>query len=213
VGQLLINTVAGHVQRIPQGHGSDKLESQFEGRVDQRSFFFIFNGVWLGEGGEVVGRGIGIGESGWSGEGWGVGQDFVPVLGLVGERILFFDVGEGREHDLAEAGESGGFANGDAVLGDGDEEFTEDVVDVSGGEEIAMEGSGDFAAEALGLELVKFLAGMEGAEGSVGRVAQHAAAAAVGELELAARGCASARILDRHGSLLGVDLCQSEIRN
>ena len=46
----------------------------------------------------------------------------------------------------------GGFAEGDTVLGYGDEEFAEDVVDVGGGEEIAVEGGGNFVAQALGLE-------------------------------------------------------------
>jgi hypothetical protein len=47
-------------------------------------------------------------------------------------------VGEGREQDLAEEGKGGGFAKGDTVLRYGDEEFAEDVVDVGGGEEIAV---------------------------------------------------------------------------
>jgi hypothetical protein len=47
--------------------------------------------------------------------------------------------------------------------------FAEDVVDVGGGEEIPVEGGGDFGAEALGLEDLKFLFGVEGAEGCVGR--------------------------------------------
>jgi hypothetical protein len=36
------------------------------------------------------------------------------------------------------------------------------VVDVGGGEEIAVEGGGNFAARALGLEELKFLPGVEG---------------------------------------------------
>jgi len=84
--------------------------------------------------------------------------------------------------------------------------LAEAVVDVGGGEEIAVEGSGDFVAQALGLEELKLLPGMEGAEGRMGRAAQHAAAAAVGKLKLAARGDTSAGILIRHGSLLEIDL-------
>jgi hypothetical protein len=79
--------------------------------------------------------------------------------------------GDGGEESFAEVGEVGGFAKGDAVLGDGDEEFAEDVVDVGGGEEIAVEGCGDFFAEALGLDALEFLAGVEGAEGRMGRAA------------------------------------------
>ena len=128
------------------------------------------------------------------------------MRGFVGEGKLLFDVGEGREHDLAEEGEGGGFARRDTVLGDGDKEFAEDVVDVGGGEEIAVEACGDFFAQALGLDALEFLPGMEGAVGRMGRAAEHAAAAVVGKLELAAWGNAGAGILVCHGSLLGVDL-------
>ena len=74
------------------------------------------------------------------------------MVEFVAEGKLFLHVGEAREQDLAEEGQGGGFANGDTVLRYCDEEFAEDVVDVGGGEEIAMEGCRDFAAEALGLE-------------------------------------------------------------
>ena len=137
--------------------------------VDQRSFFF--GGVGFGEFREVIVRGVGVGEGGRGGEGRGVGQGVGPLVKFVVEGELLFDVREAREHDLAEEGEGGGFAEGDTVLGCGDEEFAEDVVDVGGGEEIAVEGGGDFAAEALGLEELQFLAGVEGAEGSVGGAA------------------------------------------
>lgn len=46
---------------------------------------------------------------------------------------------------------------------------------------------------------------MEGAEGRMERTAQHTAAAAVGELKLAARGDASAGIRVRHENLVRVD--------
>jgi hypothetical protein len=46
------------------------------------------------------------------------------------------------------------------------------VVDVGGGEEIAMEGCRDFAAEALGLEELQLLPGVEGTEERMGRAAQ-----------------------------------------
>jgi len=156
----------------------------------------------MGEFGEGFGGGIGIGEGGRSGEGGGGVEDFVPVGEFVVERELLFDVGEAREHDLAHVGEGESFADGDAVLGDGDEEFAEDVVDVGGGEEAAVEGRGDFVAEALGLDELKFLAGVEGAERGMGRVAQHAAVAAVGELELAAECVGGAGISIGHERLL-----------
>lgn len=122
------------------------------------------------------------------------------------EAELLLYEGDGGEQGLAEIGEAGGFAEGDTVLGDGDKEFAEDVVDVGGGEEIAVEGCGDFFAQALGLDALEFLPGMEGAVGRMGRAAEHAAAAVVGKLELAAWGNAGAGILVCHGSLLGVDL-------
>jgi hypothetical protein len=84
------------------------------------------------------------------------------------------------------------------------------VVDVGGGEEIAMEGCRDFAAEALGLEELKLLPGMEGTEERMGRAAQHTAAAAVGKVKLAARGDTRAGILIGHGSLIRVDLSYSQ---
>lgn len=87
---------------------------------------------------EAFGRGIGIGEGGRSREWGGIVQDFDPVLGFVPERKLLLDVGERREHDLARVGEDSGFAKGNTALGCGDKEFAEDVVDVGGGEEIAV---------------------------------------------------------------------------
>jgi hypothetical protein len=175
-----------------------------ESTVNRRSFFFMR--VWRREFCGAFGRGVAIGEWWRAGEWGGVGQRFSPLVKFVLEAKLLLHEGDRGEHDLAEIGEVGGFAKGDTVLGDGGKEFAEDVVDVGGGEEIAVEGCGDFAAQALGLEELKLLPGMEGTEGRMGRAAQHAAAAAVGKMELAARGDTSAGILIRHGSLLKVDL-------
>jgi len=86
------------------------------------------------------------------------------VVEIVAEGKLLLHVGEGREQDLAEEGEGGGFAKGDTVLRDGGKEFAEDVIDVGGGEEIAVEGGGNFVAQALGLEELQLLPGMEGTE-------------------------------------------------
>lgn len=175
-----------------------------ETTVCQRSFFI--RGVWFGDLSGACGRKVGIGEGGRSGEGGSIVDDFVPVVEFVCEGKLLLNVGEAREHDLAEEGEGSGFAKGDTVLGCGDEEFAEDVIDIGGGEEIAVKGGGDFAAQALGLEELELLFCMEGAEGTVGRAAQHAAAAAVGKMELAARGDAGAGICVCHKNLLEVDL-------
>ena len=72
-----------------------------------------------------------------------------------------------------------------AAGGDVGEEFAEDEVEGDGVLEVAAEGE-EFGADFLGgLELEKF-AMVEEAEIEMG-VAEHAAAAAVGELEIAAR--------------------------
>jgi hypothetical protein len=146
-------------------------------------------------------------ESVRAGEGCGIVEYFVPVVEFVAEGELLLHVGEGREQDLAEEGEGGGFAKGDTVLRGGHKKFAEDVVDVGGGEQITVEGGGNFGAQALGLLELKFLPGVEGTEERMDRAAQHAAAAAVGEAKLAARGDTSAGIRIRHGNLLKVDLC------
>jgi len=135
--------------------------------VDRR----LFGGVWFGELRRTLGRGRGIGERGRAGERGGVGERFRPMFEFVLEAELLLHEGDRGEQGLAEVGEVGGFAEGDTVLGDGDEEFAEDVVDVGGSEEIAVEGCRDFFAEALGLDALEFLAGMEGAEGWVERAA------------------------------------------
>jgi hypothetical protein len=171
--------------------------------VNQHSFFF--GGVWFGCIWEAFGRGIGIGERGRTGEWGGIGHRVSPLVEVVLEAKLLFHVGEGREHDLAHIGEGHGFAKGDTVLGDGGEELSHHMVDIGGGEEIAMKRGGNFVAEALGLEELKFLPGMEGTEGGMGRAAQHAAAAAVGKMKLAACGDTSTGIRIRHGNLLEVD--------
>jgi hypothetical protein len=175
-----------------------------ETAVDQRLFFC--GGAGFRRLGEEYGGRIQIGEGRGIGEWGGVVEDLLPVVEFVGEREFFFYVGEAREHNLAEIGEDGGFARRDAVLGNGGEEFAEDVVDVGGGEEIAVERSGNFVAETLGLEELELLPGVEGTEDGMSRGAQHAAEAAVGEVKLALGGDADIRILVRHGSLLEMDL-------
>jgi hypothetical protein len=79
----------------------------------------------------------------------GVVDHVFPGFVGIDEGGFFFGHGERVEHDLAEISEGGGGALGDAVLGQGGEDFAHDVVDVGGGEEVAGEGGGDFRAKAV----------------------------------------------------------------
>jgi hypothetical protein len=91
---------------------------------------------------------------------------------------------EGLEEELGDVGEGAGGAAVHATGGDVGEEFAEDEVEGDGVLEVAAEGE-EFGADFLGgLELEEF-AMVEEAEIEA-RVAEHAAAAAVGELEIAA---------------------------
>src|SRR5206468_2653897 len=82
-------------------------------------------------------------------------------------------------------GEGFGFFDGDAVLGQGGEDFAEDVVDVGGGEVVAGERGGEFGADALGLKALALFARVEGAQAGMIAMTKHAAAAAVGVGEMA----------------------------
>jgi len=111
------------------------------------------------------------------------------------------------EEELGDVGEGGGLAAGDAVLGEEVKELSEDVGEVAGGGEFAGKG-GEFGGygggveEVLGgVEEVLLLAGVEGAEGGMGFVAQHGALAAVGGGEEAATGLVGS------GAILGDTLC------
>jgi hypothetical protein len=142
---------------------------------------------------------LGYGGVGWDcGCGWvGIGEvggavDHVfPGFAGIDESGFFLGHGERVEHDLAEIGEGGG-ALGDAVLGQGGEDFAHDVVDVGGGEEVAGEGGGDFCAKAMRFQELQFGVGVEQPQGRVIFMAKHAAAAAVGEGELAEVGVGGA---------------------
>jgi hypothetical protein len=131
-------------------------------------------------GGESVEGGIG--------EAGGIVEHVVPRLVLICERVFLLEIGEGVEHELADIGEDGGVAGWDAVLGRGGEEFAENEVDVRSGHELAGEGGGEFGAEALGFQELHLIAGVEETEGGMGVVTEHAAAASVGSLEMAAIG-------------------------
>jgi hypothetical protein len=121
--------------------------------------------------------------------------------GLVGvlKFGFLFDGRDGLEEELADIGESGGVARGDAILGQGGEDFAEDVIDVGGVEEIAGEGSGQFGADALGFEKLLLFAGVERAEPGMREVAKHAATAAVGIREMAQIVIIGVGTLDGHG--------------
>jgi hypothetical protein len=91
---------------------------------------------------------------------------------------------ESLEQELGNVGQGAGLAAVHAAGGDVGEEFSEDEVEGDGVLEIPAEGQ-EFGADFLGgLELEEF-AMVEEAE-LLARVAEHAAAAAVGELEIAA---------------------------
>ena len=92
-------------------------------------------------------------------------------------------VGDGLKKELAEIGEGGGIAGGDAAVGQGFEDFGQDVVDVRAVVEVAGKG-GEFLAELVGLEELLFFADVEGAKAGMAFHAKHAATATVGELAL-----------------------------
>jgi hypothetical protein len=65
-----------------------------------------------------------------------------PGVGATGIDDLVLHNGDGVEEKLANKGESGGVAGRKTVLGDGGEEFSEDMIDVGGGEEFTGGGFG-----------------------------------------------------------------------
>ncbi len=113
---------------------------------------------------------------------YGLGPAAVKVL-VAGEVVAFLV--EGLEEELGDVGEGAGVAAVHASGGDVGEEFAEDEIDSDGILEIAAkveEFGADFGG---GLQLEKF-AMVEETECSGGVVAEHAAAAAISELEDAA---------------------------
>ncbi|MGA2484348.1 MAG: hypothetical protein ABSF92_14675 [Candidatus Acidiferrales bacterium] len=105
-----------------------------------------------------------------------------PGVGALNAADFAFDGFQAVQEQLANVGEQGGVARGDASLGDEGEEFSEDVVEVVGGLELAGEG-GEFGANAVGVLKLALLAGVVEAEGGVSLRAGHAALAAVSEGE------------------------------
>ena len=115
-----------------------------------------------------------------------VGDGFADhaVIGAAivgGPQEFVSHVGDGLKKELAEIGEGGGIAGGDAAVGQGFEDFGQDVVDVGAVVEVAGKG-GEFLAELVGFEELFFLADVEGAKGGMAFHAKHAATATVGEL-------------------------------
>ena len=111
----------------------------------------------------------------------------LPGIGALNAEDFAFDGFEAVEEQLADVGEEGGVARGDAVLGDQSKEFTQDVVEVVGGLELAGE-AGELGGDTVGVAELLLSAGMVETEGGVGVRAREAAAAAVREAEEAAGG-------------------------
>jgi hypothetical protein len=87
------------------------------------------------------------------------------------------------EEELGEIGKSFGASSGDASGADEFEEFSDDVVDVGRGAELAGDGR-ELLSDIVEGEKLLFLARVENAEGRMGRMTQHATLATVGEGEL-----------------------------
>ncbi len=105
---------------------------------------------------------------------------------------------EGREtleEKLADVGQGGGRANRDAVACHGAKESAEGGIDIVVSKKAAAPG-GEHGGNLFGFNELEFFAGVEGAEGEVGRSAKHAAAASVGKGEGAARRARDERSLD-----------------
>ena len=146
----------------------------------------------------AVGERVG---DGWLGGGEvdGVGDHVLPGFVGVFEFGFLFDGGDGLEEELADIGECGGIACGDAILGQGGEDFAKDMIDVGGVEEIAGERGSQFSTDALGFEELLLFAGVEGAKAGMREMAKHAATAAVGIGEVAEIVVIGLGTLDGHG--------------
>jgi hypothetical protein len=123
------------------------------------------------------------------------------MVAAVGVDNFVADQGDGLEKKLADVGQQGGVAGREAVLGDGGEEFAEDVVDIGGSVKVAGKRSGEVPAEAFGFEELALGAGVEDAEEGVILVAGHAALAAVGEREVVKMGIVGSGSFSGHGNL------------
>ena len=131
--------------------------------------------------------GDGNGVAGWVRELDGLVLHGLPGLEAVFEFVFVFEIAERDEEEFADESEGGGGAGSDAVLGDGLKQLAENEIDVRGGHVLAGDGGGELGAEQIGFDDLAFGAGVEDAERRVICLAQHAAGAAVSELELAER--------------------------
>jgi hypothetical protein len=121
----------------------------------------------------------------------GLAEHVFPGAEVMSGGEFLLDLGEGAEEELADVGECGGVAGRNAIVGEEGEEFSQDVVEVIGGLEVAGEG-GELGADAVQFEELLFLASVDKAERGMGIETEHAALAAVGESVLttiAARRC------------------------
>jgi hypothetical protein len=125
------------------------------------------------------------GKSGRIGRVQDIVDELTPGVCAAGVDDLVLRDGDGVEEKLAHESESGGVAGRKTVLGDGGEEFSEDVIDVDSSKEFTGRRLGDVGADGFGLEKLALDASMEQAERGVAVLAEHAAFAAVGEMELA----------------------------
>jgi len=114
-------------------------------------------------------------------------RDVVAEHGVIGAGMfhggveLAFDAGYGLEEELAEVAEGVGGLAGDALFGQGGEDFAEDVVYVRDGVEFAGKGS-ELDGQLFGFELLLLFACVVDAERGMALFAKHAAGAAVGGL-------------------------------
>lgn len=102
-------------------------------------------------------------------------------FGIVGGPAYFvFDIGHRLKHELGDVGEGGGFARGDSTLREGLKHFAEDVIDVETGVETAGKGC-ELGGELFSFKELLFFVGMEDAKSRMAGLAEHAAAASIGE--------------------------------
>ena len=141
--------------------------------------------------------------------GWRRSEDAAEVLvpSVVAESGLGFlaDGGKRLHEQLGDISEGRGFASGDTAAGQGGEKFSEGVIDVGGAIEFAGKGS-EVATEFDFGEGFALFAGVGVTERIVRGRARHAAAAAVGEGELAEGRIVSQRAFDGHVVLEGIGL-------
>jgi hypothetical protein len=106
-------------------------------------------------------------------------------IGVLGDpKDIVFDVRHGLQQELGDIGEGGGVAGGDFAKGEGLEDLAEDVVDVETGVEITGERGkflSEFLGELFGVEALLFFLGVKRAKRRMVELAEHAAAATIGE--------------------------------